>query len=105
MTGSGPDFGEGGQGSGESGEVLPSRIQLKPVDEIKQYDGTPLVASAVEGATPSDTLWLREFLSAGYTYKAEFSGSITAVGQSLSSIRSFVLYDADGNEVTGIKYS
>ena len=101
VTGSGPVFGEGG---GSGGEGMPSRIELKPVDEVKKYDGTPLTASAVEGANPADALLLRELLNEGYTYQAEFAGSITEVGESTSSILSFTLYDAGGQAVTGLKY-
>ncbi len=99
VTGSGPAFGGGGGSGAEQ-----TTISLKPVDAIKQYDGTPLTASAVEGADSSSALALRELLDAGYTYKATFDGSITRVGQSLSSIRSFTLYDANGKKASGFKF-
>lgn len=53
-------------------------MEVKPVDEVKTYDGLPLAARAVEGANPSDALLLRELLNAGYTYEAEFGGSRSA---------------------------
>lgn len=101
VTGAGPVFG----GSGEGGDVgfLPRTIEIKPVDAVKQYDGSPLYAGAVEGAG-KDRLTLRELLFEGYFYSAEFDGSRTEIGQSRSSIVSFSLYRPNGQKEEKIKF-
>ena len=94
VTGAGHAFGD------PVGGNEPLRLKIKPADEVKQYDGTPLTARYVEGADPRSALLLRELLHAGYSYKAVFGGSITPVGWSMSSIESFTLFDAGGTDVT-----
>jgi len=70
---------------------------------VKQYDGSPLYAGAVEGAG-KDRLTLRELLFEGYSYSAEFDGSRTEIGQSRSSIVSFSLYRPNGQKEEKIKF-
>ena len=98
VTGAGPAVGGGSGSGGGGGEWGPEVITIKPADEVKTYDGTPLTAGRVEGATSYDALLLYELSEQGYTYRAEFSGSRTEVGVSLSYISSFTLYDAAGKE-------
>lgn len=93
--------GGAGGGGGEGGATDEERqITIKPEDEKKLYDGTPLVADTVVGTDGDNQLLFLKLLESGYTYYAEFSGSITEVGTAASAITSFVLYDPDGNDVT-----
>ena len=95
VTGGGPGGGGGGGGGGSS----EPKLYLKPVDAWKQFDGTELVATKVEGADDASKLLLYDYLERGYTYQATFSGSQTQVGSSKSEILSFTLYDPSGQEV------
>ena len=54
----------------------------------KPYDGTALTAG-YDWTAPS-----------GYTVEAETNGSVTDVGKSVNKIESYVVRDADGNDVT-----
>lgn len=98
-TGSGPVFGEGGTSGNK-----PAVIHIKPADEVKKYDGTPIYAQSVVGATATDAYYFRELLGEGYTYRAEFSGSRTEIGESFSSIRSFEFYDPSGKQEKHIRF-
>ena len=98
VTGGGP--GGGGGGSGQQEELT-----IKPVNKTKQFDGTPLTADAVQGADEASALRLNELLTAGYTYKAEFAGSITEPGTTESTIESFVLYDPQGAEAENVTFT
>lgn len=59
VTGAGHAFGD------PVGGNEPLRLEIKPADEVKQYDGTPLTARYVEGADPRSALLLRELLLCG----------------------------------------
>jgi len=91
VTGAGPAFDEQG-GNSQTG----NRLTVKPVDEYLLYDGvTELVPSGkVQG--------IDSLLKQGYTYRATVTGSRTAAGIGKSRITSFTLYDAGGNDVTGL---
>lgn len=99
VTGGGPVFGEGGSIGGK-----PSVINIKPADEIKQYDGLPLYAESVVGATVNDIYYFRELLNEGYTYKAIFEGERTEIGETYSQILSFEFYAPNGEKETGIRF-
>lgn len=90
----------GGAGGGGGAIDEERQITIKPDDEKKVYDGTPLVADTVVGTDGENQLKLHNLLESGYTYYAEFSGSVTEVGTASSAITSFVLYDPEGNDVT-----
>ena len=92
VTGSGGDDGNGGN-------EMPSHITLKPADEIKEYDGTPLVATRLE-----DNLYINELERAGYSYEVEFGGSQIVIGESASTIERFIMFNPDGEEVTDIEF-
>ena len=64
-------------------------ITIMPVAASKTYDGQPLVAqqATVSGIT-------------GFTCNATFSGSQTSVGSTESTIATYALLDAGGNDVT-----
>lgn len=64
-------------------------ITIMPVAASKPYDGQPLVAqqATVSGIT-------------GFTCNATFSGSQTSVGSTESTIATYALLDAGGNDVT-----
>ena len=98
VTGGGP--GGGGGGSGQQEELT-----IKPVNKTKQYDGTPLTADEVQGADEKSAMLLNELLTAGYTYEAEFAGSITEPGTTESTIENFVLYDPQGAEAENVTFT
>ena len=97
VTGGGPG---GGGGSGQQEELT-----IKPVNKTKKFDGTPLTADEVQGADEKSAMLLNELLTAGYTYKAEFAGSITEPGTTESTIESFVLYDPQGAEAENVTFT
>lgn len=105
VTGAGAAFGdiEGGDSGGSDGELSSTALTLKPVDAFKSYDGTPLVATAFEGADDDTKLRLIELTRQGYTYSYTFSGSQTVPGTGRSEISSFTLYDPRGNEAVGFE--
>ena len=98
VTGGGP--GGGGGGSGQQEELT-----IKPVNKTKQYDGKPLTADEVQGADEKSAMLLNELLTAGYTYEAEFAGSITEPGTTESTIKNFVLYDPQGAEAENVTFT
>ena len=98
VTGGGP--GGGGGGSGQQEELT-----IKPVNKTKKFDGKPLKADAVQGADEASALRLNELLTEGYTYKAEFAGSITEPGTTESTIENFVLYDPQGAEAENVTFT
>lgn len=71
-------------------------ITISPVYVYKKYDSMPLYA---ENRITADML-LSELLEQGYTYEVLVSGSRTDVGEAVSVIESFRLYDRSGNDVT-----
>lgn len=87
-----------------AGEEAPDgrkKLNVKPVNLQKKYDGTVLTHSGeVQGLSTLTAL--------GYTYRAKVSGRQTTVGASECAITSFTLYDPNGDDVTdnfNIKYS
>ena len=86
-------------GSGVSGgsEVSePIEIEITPEFDSKVYDGYPLKPSG--NVTYNDNL--KELIAHGYTFTAEVYGEQTSVGDGVSKIVSFHLYDPLGNDVT-----
>ena len=73
-----------------------STLTLIPAFSHKPYDGTPLYAANELVLTPE----LEALLALGYTYEVTVSGSLTDVGQGVSIVSGFTLYDADGVNVT-----
>ncbi|MGN0813844.1 MAG: transglutaminase family protein, partial [Candidatus Coproplasma sp.] len=106
VTGSGNGSGgSGGSGSidgSDEDEETEINLTLKPVDAVKIYDGTPLVASAIEGTDSVSSLALQELIALGYTFNATFGGSITQVGTAQSTIDSIVVKDSSGQEATNV---
>ena len=98
VTGGGPGGGEGGSGQLEE-------LTIKPVNKTKKFDGKPLKADAVQGADEASALRLNELLTEGYTYKAEFAGSITEPGTTESTIENFVLYNPQGAEAENVTFT
>ncbi|MBQ9744640.1 MAG: transglutaminase domain-containing protein [Clostridia bacterium] len=95
--GSGGGSGDGsGDGSGEGDEKI--RLELTPTEVSKGYDGTPLYASN-EVKVPFGSV-IEELLKKGYTYEAVITGSQIEIGESPSTIESFILYDSEGRDVT-----
>ncbi|MDE6613523.1 MAG: transglutaminase-like domain-containing protein, partial [Clostridia bacterium] len=89
------DNGDGGnEGSGE-GIVNDYTIVLRPKNEAKVYDGTPVYAKEL---VPDAVL--EKLIELGYTYDVAFSGRLSYYGTALSEVSSFTLYDGDGNNVT-----
>lgn len=74
-------------------------ITLKPKDEVKTYDGAPLVATELE-----TDLNLNLLLEQGYTYHVSFAGSQTEIGESKSLISRFILYAPDGSVDNSYKF-
>ena len=94
VTGSG----EGGSGGGipeeDSEEII--EIVVTPTKQIKIYDGQPLVAKNEIIITSV----IQELLAKGYTYEVTVSGSITQVGVGKSTVDSFKVFNAQGDDVT-----
>lgn len=74
------------------------QLEVRPVDVIEEYTGNPHYAIP-ELYVEFDSL-LEKLLKEGYTYEVEVYGSQTEIGESLSGIKSIILYDPDGNDVT-----
>ena len=68
-------------------------VTLKPANEEKVYDGTPLEPSG-------RLIGFEEFEAMGYSYKAKVEGSQTNLGKSYSEIVELTIYDSNGNIVT-----
>ena len=68
-------------------EIIPRPITIKPVDEIKIYDGYSLTASSFELSTSS----LYDLVS-NHVIEGTFGGSITNVGVTNSNIESYIIY-------------
>ena len=100
VTGAGAAFGGGNNADGR-----PIELAVKPVDEVKPYDGTPLVAARAEGADDNSKLKLLSLYEKGYSLKAEFSGSQTEIGTSYSEITSVVMVDESGKELDGFRFT
>ncbi len=85
---------QGGTGSIGGDPVGGSVLVVRPVTEYMKYDGvnTLYPSGQVQG--------LSELLEKGFQYKAEVVGSRRDAGISLTSIRSFYLYDPTGKDVT-----
>ena len=67
------------------------------MQDSKKYDGTPLISS--ERLSLDDNL--KALMKAnGYTYKVKVVGSQTEVGIGEAKIESFILLDANGNDIT-----
>ena len=87
-------------------------INIKPLDRMKQYDGTPLypynfddinvegITQLIEGLDDLSKVTLQNLFSEGYTYDISISGEQTSVGVSESNIVSFTLFDPTGVDVT-----
>ncbi|MDE5722378.1 MAG: transglutaminase-like domain-containing protein [Clostridia bacterium] len=98
VTGSagGNEGGETGDGSSTGeGIVNDYTIVLRPKNEAKVYDGTPVYAKEL---VPDAVL--EKLLEMGYTYTVTFGGSLSYHGTASSEVTSFTLFDADGNNVT-----
>ena len=68
-------------------------ITVTPESASKQYDGTPL--EAVQKVKLSN-----KQLKEGHYYEVVVGGSQTEVGKGQSYVESFIVYDAEGNDVT-----
>lgn len=79
-----------------SGDPTKPELVLIPAFAQKTYDGTPLYAKDRLVITPQ----LEELLAKGYTYKVSVLGSQQAVGDGVSRIHQFFLFDEDGTDVT-----
>jgi hypothetical protein len=90
----------GSDDSGDSPDV--PTIDARPVIELvpsfahKTYDGAYLYAPDELVLTPS----LKKLLDAGYTYKVTVSGTQLKVGDGVSYVSEFTLYDPKGTDVT-----
>lgn len=88
----------GGPSSEGGNEAIKQRLEIRPVDIDKGYDGTPLYAKN-ELAVDFGSL-LELLLNKGYTYEVTVSGSRTEMGSSFSNIESFKIFNQNGNDVT-----
>jgi hypothetical protein len=80
-------------------EDLPAEkptLLLIPAFCHKIYDGTYLYASNALVLTPA----LAALLEQGYTYEARVAGIQREIGDGVSRVAAFTLYDPDGNDVT-----
>ena len=68
-------------------------VTLKPANEEKIYDGTPLAPSG-------RLVGFEEFEAMNYSYKVKIDGIQTGLGKSYSKIVELTIYDPDGNVVT-----
>ncbi|MBQ3322130.1 MAG: InlB B-repeat-containing protein [Firmicutes bacterium] len=66
------------------------KVTFTAKSATKTYDGTPLTESGVTV----------KGLPSGYTYEAKTIGTITNSGTAPNTVESFVIYDADGKDVT-----
>ena len=71
-------------------------LTLIPVMAYKTYDGAYLYAKNELVLTPE----LENLLAAGYTYEVTVSGTQLNVGEGVSIVSSFILYNASGMDVT-----
>ena len=71
-------------------EILPRPISLKPVDQSKVYDGTPLIADDWEYTADSQYQ-----LVSWHTICLTYSGSLTDVGRIPSYITSYQILDPE----------
>lgn len=82
--------------TGGSTRPEPIEVELTPLFAHKEYDGTPLYApNALD-----ESGMLAELLKMGYTYTVAVSGQQTEVGDSVTYIEKFHLYDPSGKDVT-----
>lgn len=90
-----------GSNSGVLGNSDESKaLQIYPIDgQAKLYDGVALTAKSGDGSITGNNNFL-SLLNENYTYAVEVEGSQTDVGKGTAIIKSFVLYDPDGNDVT-----
>ncbi len=86
--------------SSSGGDIAPFEITLRPEDEVKTYDGTPLTAETLAFDSVLDYL-----CSEGYSYEVEFEGSRVEIGESESSVRTFILYAPDGTVARNVNYT
>ena len=95
VTGGGPGGGSGipgGGGPGGDGEQEKPTLFIKPADVYSVQNPTPRdVVVQTKG-----TFRLSEYLKQGYRYDV----NVVDGGNGVSSIRLFILYDADGNDIT-----
>jgi hypothetical protein len=83
--------------TGSLEEELPKpTIEIMPSYQYKIDDGEPLFA---EDVIDADQV-LSELLARGYTYTVKVSGVQKRVGQGVSKITHFILYDPSGQDVT-----
>ncbi len=71
-------------------------LVLIPAFTHKVYDGTPLYAANELTLTPA----LEALLELGYTYTVRVSGFQREIGDGISAVGEFTLYDPDGEDVT-----
>lgn len=78
-----------------------TEIIVKPKDDTKIYDGTPIVPTGAELYNPSAELKAL-FEEYGYTIDAEYKGSQELVGNSPSSVvlNTVRILDANGKDIT-----
>ena len=88
------------------------QLNIKPLDRVKEYDGTPLlpydfedintngILQLIEGIDTLSQVTLQKLFEQGYYYEIKILGEQTEVGISESIIESFNLFDSDGNDVT-----
>ena len=94
--GGGNQGGEAGETGGSGQDILSdTTIVLRPKNEAKAYDGTPVYAKEL---VPDAVL--EKLLEMGYTYTVTFYGSLSGIGSVASSVETFSLFDADGKDVT-----
>ena len=86
----------GGSGSGSEELNRKDNLIITPADCYKQYDDGNILKA------DNKIVGIDSFLksNSGYTYQVEVSGERKNVGVSETTITSFKLFDADGNNVT-----
>ena len=97
VTGSDSGFdGPGVPDDGEDFDEFLGDIVVKPKKQIKVYDSTPLYAKneIIESGL------LAELVERGCSYKVEVVGAQTDVGIGTSEVKSFTLFDPQGNDIT-----
>ena len=90
--------GGGGGGNGGEGETPDRPLVIRPVEVEAEFNGE--THYAIPKLEIKANSLLQKLLSMGYTYEVEVEGQRTEIGESTSSIVSFILRDADGNDVT-----
>ncbi len=101
-SGPGSEGGSGGGaqagGNSKPEDPLPKDVTIKPVDVIKEYDGTPLYAqNRID--IPEDSA-IEYLVNKGFTYTLTVSGERTAIGKGESAITSFTIFDPNGKDMT-----